>query len=540
MALASGATLAGYTILRMLDFGAMGEVYLAQHPRLPRQDALKVLPAAKAEDAEFRQRFLREADVAERLYHPNILEIYERGESDGRLWIATDYVEGTTAAQLIAEQYPLGMPAGAALAIISAIAGALDYAHRRGMLHREVKPANILLTDPQQGEQRILLTDFGLARYLGNRSGLAATDLAAEAVSYVAPEQLTGIDIDGRVDQYGLAATAFHLFSGAPPYQNLNPAAVISQHLSAAPPKLSDRRPELAPLDDVLATGLAKSPADRFGRCRDLADALVGRAGMWIGDRSPEAVVVDYPDDMDSETASAGFGAGGQLSAAPARRRWSGILLGSATAAVVILLAALLAVGIMIVRKTDRTSAEAASPAAVPPGAAPTSSIGASPAPGQQLDGAYRVDINREQQTYNGNADPQPPNVSTWWAFRSSCSPTGCAAAGIMLDDHNHLVASSSGGDHPLVLDFRDGAWQSRRETVQFPCLGPTGTPAKQSTTQVLSLQRDGNGPLRGVMTVTVQSDECGQKGAEIEIPAVAGRIGDVPPGVTVPSPPTR
>ncbi len=540
MALASGATFAGYTILRMLDFGAMGEIYLAEHPRLPRQDALKILPAAMAEDSEFRQRFMREADVAERLHHPNILAIYERGECDGRLWTATEHVDGINAAQFMAQRYPAGMPAGEVLAIIAAIAGALDYAHRRGMLHRDVEPANILLTEPAQGEPRTLLADFGLARYLGDRGSLPASDLTVEEVAYVAPELLTGLDIDGRVDQYGLAATAFHLFTGAPPYQNPNPAAVIAQHRSAAPPKLRDRRPELAPLDDPLAIGLAKVPADRFARCRDLADALIGRGGMWIGAQGADSfTVVDYPDDIAPETAVAAGGLGPEGQPAPAGRRWPWVALGSALATVIVLLVGLL-VGIVIARRTDHTSAQAASPVAIPPAAIPTSSVSASPAPGQQLDGTYRVDVDREQQTYNGNADPQPPNVTTWWAFRSSCVPTGCTAAGIMLDENNHLVASSANADHPLVLDFRDGSWQSRPETVQFPCLGPSGTAAQQTTNQVLSLQPHGNGPLRGVMTVTVKTDECNQKDAEIVIPAVAERISDVPPGVNVPRPPAR
>src|SRR5699024_7162673 len=139
--------------------GAMGEVYLVDHPRLPRHDALKVLPESLATDSEFRERFIREADAAATLYHPHIVEVHDRGEFDGRLWIAMDYVDGTNVAELIAERYPAGMPAGQALAIVTAIAGALDYAHQHGLLHRDVKPANILLTHPDRGEQRILLTD---------------------------------------------------------------------------------------------------------------------------------------------------------------------------------------------------------------------------------------------------------------------------------------------------------------------------------------------------------------------------------------------
>ncbi len=152
--------------------------------------------------------------------------------------------------------------------------GALDYAHDRGLLHRDVKPANILLTHPEDGERRILLADFGVARHLGNISGITETNVAVGTVAYAAPEQLTGSNIDGRADQYALAATAFHLLTGAPPFQHSNPIAVISQHLHEDPPRLSDYRPDLAHLDDVFFKALAKQPEDRFERCRAFAAAV--------------------------------------------------------------------------------------------------------------------------------------------------------------------------------------------------------------------------------------------------------------------------
>src|SRR3984893_2815718 len=300
MPLTSGATFAGYSVLRTLGCDEMGDVYLAQHPRLPHWNALKVLSATLTEAREFRDRFMRETPIATTLYHPHILEVEYRGETDGQLWITMDYVNGTSAAQLIANRFPTGMPAGEMLRTITAVADALDYAHSRGMLHRNVKPANILFTNPADGEQQILLTDFGIARQLGDPNGALVPDLTGETVGYVAPEQLMGPDIGGRADQYALAATAFHLLTGAPPFQQSNPVAVISQHLTAAPPSLRDRRPDLARLDDILATALAKNPHDRFHSCRAFADALSYSAGAWTGDRSPEAylTVVDYPDDV--------------------------------------------------------------------------------------------------------------------------------------------------------------------------------------------------------------------------------------------------
>jgi serine/threonine-protein kinase len=291
MPLADGALFAGYRIVRLLGSGGMGEVYLAQHPRLPRQDALKVLPELISTDSDFRERFDREAELAARLFHPHIVGVHDRGEFDGRLWISMDYVEGTDAAQLMRSRYPAGMHIEEVLAIVTAVAGALDYAHQRGLLHRDVKPSNILLTEPDDdGERRVLLADFGIARQLGDISGLTATNLTVGTVAYAAPEQLMGADLDGRADQYALAATAFHLLTGAPPYQSSNPVAVISQHLNAPLPKLSDRRPDLASLDEAMSHALSKNPAERFARCRQFAKALSeGVSGPRSSARETEA-----------------------------------------------------------------------------------------------------------------------------------------------------------------------------------------------------------------------------------------------------------
>lgn len=273
MPLPDGATFAGYTILRLLGTGGMGEVYLAQHPRLPRRDALKVLPASVSNDSEYRARFEREADMAATLWHPNIVGVHDRGEVDGQLWIAMDYVDGTDAADLL-RSYPNGLPQREVLNIVTAVADALDYAHQRHLLHRDVKPANILIARLENGDERICLADFGIARWENESSGLTQTNMTVGTVSYAAPEQLMGRDLDGRADQYALAATAYHLLTGSPPFQHSNPAVVISQHLTAVPPSLADHRPELADLDPALRKAMSKEPADRFERCADFARAL--------------------------------------------------------------------------------------------------------------------------------------------------------------------------------------------------------------------------------------------------------------------------
>lgn len=274
MPLTDGERFAGYSILRPLGTGGMGEVYLVQHPRLPRQEALKVLPADISADPAYRRRFAREADIAASLWHPHIVEIHDRGEYNDQLWITMDYVAGTDAARLLRDHHRYGMPVDDALKIVTAIADALDYAHQRKLLHRDVKPANILISEPGSADRRIVLADFGIARDTDEISGLTATNVAIGTVDYAAPEQLMGRPLDGRADQYALACTAFHLLSGRPPFADTNPAAVLAAHLSAPPPRAGNLRVGLAPMDDVLAKAMAKEPSERFGSCREFATML--------------------------------------------------------------------------------------------------------------------------------------------------------------------------------------------------------------------------------------------------------------------------
>lgn len=310
--LREGQVFAGYTVIRRLGTGGMGQVYLAQHPRLPRRDALKILPGELTANDEFRQRFNREADLAASLYHEHIVGIHDRGEYEGQLWISMDYVEGTDAAKLLRDRYPSGMPKSDVVEIISAVADALDYAHSRGLLHRDVKPANILLSSVSQASprRRILLADFGIARELGDISGLTATNMLVGTTAYCAPEQLQGSDIDGRADQYALGCTAFDLLAGSAPFRHSNPAVVITQHLSAPPPHISERRPELADLDGALAKALAKKPDDRYPTCADFAAALgdqLNTAASAVA-AAPTEVIAQRPSPPPAPTPKARSG----------------------------------------------------------------------------------------------------------------------------------------------------------------------------------------------------------------------------------------
>ncbi|WP_166904733.1 serine/threonine-protein kinase [Mycobacterium sp. DL440] len=318
----AGDVFAGYTIQRLLGAGGMGEVYLAQHPRLPRLDALKILSLNTTRDEEFRARFTREAELAAALWHPHIVGVHDRGEFDGRLWISMDYVEGTDAKHLI-EQYPSGMPLQDVVEIVTAVAEALDVAHERNLLHRDVKPANILVTTPSgSARRRILLTDFGIAREADDANGLTETDVAIGTVAYVAPEQLTGKTLDGRADQYALAATAFHLLTGEPLFDDANRIVQAGNHLYAPPPLLSERRRDLAHLDAVMAKALAKQPDRRYARCLDFARALGGSTDVST---APEPVpardAAPAPPETGGHTAPLEIPHVRERSSAPETRR---------------------------------------------------------------------------------------------------------------------------------------------------------------------------------------------------------------------------
>ncbi|MFB7875375.1 protein kinase [Nocardia sp. NPDC056064] len=266
--ISTGTVFAGYTIDRQLGQGGMGSVFLARHPRLPRQIALKVLNPEMFADTEIRARFEREADLAAQLDHPNIVTVYDRGVDDGRLWISMQFVDGVDAAALA---HPV--PAETALHVIEGTAAALDHAHRSGILHRDVKPANILLAGTG-GTRRVLLADFGIARPREDAHHLTRTGTFTATLDFAAPEQLTGADLDHRTDQYSLACTLYALLTGLAPYEADNPVLVIQGHLQSAPPSLRTHRPDLpAALDAVLARALAKSPAERYDSCAEFAAA---------------------------------------------------------------------------------------------------------------------------------------------------------------------------------------------------------------------------------------------------------------------------
>ncbi|WP_280437634.1 serine/threonine-protein kinase [Nocardia carnea] len=271
MLLNSGDVFAGFTIERQLGEGGMGAVYLARHPRLGKQTALKLLKPELFADAAIRTRFEREADLAAALDHPSIVTVYDRGMEGEHLWMCMQYIDGADAGTVNS----LTLPPDKAVQIIAGVADALDYAHGMGVLHRDVKPSNILLARANTGQgERVFLTDFGLARLRAETVRLTQTGMFTATLAFASPEQMTGGDMDGRSDQYSLACTLYWLLTGMAPFDSPNPADIIHGNLQLAPPPLAVKRRGLPPgLDPVLAKAMAKHPGHRYRTCAEFAAA---------------------------------------------------------------------------------------------------------------------------------------------------------------------------------------------------------------------------------------------------------------------------
>jgi serine/threonine-protein kinase len=263
----------------------MSVVYLAEDPRLARRVAIKVLAPELAEDESFRNRFVRESQLAAGLDHPNIVPVYEAGEVDGHLFIAMRYVQGTDLRALILREGTLDPERTTSL--IRPVAGALDAAHRRGLVHRDVKPANILVAF-DEGEEHPYLSDFGLTKHTSSKSGLTKTGTFMGTVDYVAPEQIQGGEVDGRTDEYSLACVVYQCLTGAVPFDKGTDVATLFAHLQDPLPKVSGRRPSVpAELDEVVARGMAKEREDRYPTCTAMMDLIAGAIGLPVRREAP-------------------------------------------------------------------------------------------------------------------------------------------------------------------------------------------------------------------------------------------------------------
>jgi tRNA A-37 threonylcarbamoyl transferase component Bud32 len=267
----TGALLAGFRVESLLGEGAMGTVYLAEETRTGRRVALKVLAPELARDERFRRRFLRETELAASLDHPHVVPTLVSGEEDGTLYLAMAYVEGEDLRKLLQREGRLEPER--ALELLSQVAAALDAAHASGLVHRDVKPGNILVS-PGPEADHAYICDFGLARHVSSVTSLTGERGFVGTIDYVPPEQIEGDTIDGRADVYSLGCVLYECLAGARPFDRESELSVVFAHLNEPPPRLSDFRPELPDaFDSVFATALAKSPDARYSTCNELAQA---------------------------------------------------------------------------------------------------------------------------------------------------------------------------------------------------------------------------------------------------------------------------
>src|SRR5690349_15262762 len=296
--LTAGSRVAGYRLKKLVGVGGMAAVYRARDERLGRVVALKLL----AGDEVVRKRFVREARAVAAVDHPHIIPVYEAGEAEGVLFIAMRFVAGDDLRVVVSREGAL-RPRRAA-AFISPVASALDAAHDAGLVHRDVKPANMLVDVGPGRPEHVYLSDFGVARGVMSSSGLTRAGQFLGTPDYAAPEQVSGQAVDGRADQYALACVAYTLLSGTVLFRREVPMAVLYAHLSVPPPRLTAARPELPDaVNQVLAQALAKEPDDRYDSCGTFADALREALGLEPYDPSRPVRTSATPPSRNAATA---------------------------------------------------------------------------------------------------------------------------------------------------------------------------------------------------------------------------------------------
>jgi YVTN family beta-propeller protein len=269
--LAPGSTVAGYRIEALIGRGGMGAVYRAEEEDLGRKVALKVIAPELAHDERFRERFLRESQIAASFDHPHVVPIYQAGEEGGLLFLAMRYVEGTDLAELLAQQGAL--EPRRAVELLSQVAEALDAAHEHGLVHRDVKPSNVLIAE-SAGNEHCYLSDFGLTKRTGALSDLSVAGEIVGTFEYVAPEQITGEPLGERSDVYSLGCVLYECLTGQAPFPRATDVALLWAHVHEEPTPPSEARPELPRgLDTVLARALAKEPARRYRSAGELVAA---------------------------------------------------------------------------------------------------------------------------------------------------------------------------------------------------------------------------------------------------------------------------
>jgi serine/threonine protein kinase len=293
-----GAEFAGYRLESVIARGGMSTVFLSESLRLARKVAVKVLAQDLADDDTFRERFVRESLIAASLDHPNVIPIYDAGEYEGLLYIAMRYVQGPQLKALVQSSGPL--PPERLVPIMSQVGGALDAAHARGLIHRDVKPGNILVDAlvGQQPSDHIYLCDFGLTKQASSHSGLTQTGQFMGTIDYIAPEQIEGRDVDARTDIYSFGCVLYECLTGSVPFKKSTEAAILWAHIQEQPIPVTERNPDLpAEIDPVIVKALDKTPDARYQSCADLVGALRSVFGAPVSSSAPmiPASVADEP-----------------------------------------------------------------------------------------------------------------------------------------------------------------------------------------------------------------------------------------------------
>ncbi|QJS99605.1 serine/threonine protein kinase [Streptomyces asoensis] len=291
-----GRRIAGYRIESEIGRGGMAVVYRAHDLRLDRTVALKLLAPELARNDVFRKRFTHESRVAAAIDHPHIVPVFEADETDGVLYIAMRYVDGSDLRHLLDREGPL--PPATAVRIAAQVASALDAAHENGLVHRDVKPGNVLVargTDSDHPEH-VYLTDFGLTKKSLSLTGFTSVGQFVGTLDYVAPEQISGQPVDGRCDVYGLACVVYECLAGRPPFLRDDDVALLWAHQNADPPPLTEARPGLPPyMDAVFARALAKSPEERHPTCGAFVAELRPTPGGGLGSAHPPTELAGTP-----------------------------------------------------------------------------------------------------------------------------------------------------------------------------------------------------------------------------------------------------
>lgn len=417
-----GTVFAGYRIEALRGRGGMSVVYRAENPRLGNVVALKLLSAELAEDETFRERFVRESRTAASIAHPHIIPIHDAGDAEGVLYIAMRYVEGPDLKALAQE----GLPPERALRIGAQVASALDAAHALGMVHRDVKPANVLVEAGAEGADHAYLADFGLTKHVESHTGLTGSGQFVGTIDYMAPEQIEGRQVDARADVYALGCVLFECLAGTPPFKRETDVAVIWAHMRDEPPPLSSVRPGLsAAADKVFAKALAKEPGERHESCGELVRELRRALGEQAADPAAAPTVV-----------------GG---APPQRRR--GVALPALAAAAGLILGAGIALPAFLATRGTSTrvltrSVTVSVPVRVVSFRTPTGTIGCDAGP------TLRCDIRSGLQP----RPPRPAACKLDWGFGYAMGPTGSS----------HVVCASDSAIDRTARALRYGTSWSR------------------------------------------------------------------------------